>query len=72
MKEAVKGCITMTSQLSLKVARPKCVTLIQDGWDTGFKPVISKCRSDTLLLKLMNEQDTVSCVKDYSLLLCFS
>jgi len=40
MKEAVKGCITMTSQLSLKVARPKCVTVIQDGWDTGLKSVI--------------------------------
>jgi len=40
MKEAVKGCITMTSQLSLKVARPKFITDIQDGWDTGFKPVI--------------------------------
>lgn len=40
MKEAVKGCITMTSQLSLKVARRKCITVIQDGWDTVFKPVI--------------------------------
>jgi hypothetical protein len=40
MKEAVKGCITMTSQLSLKIPRPKCITVIQDGWDTGFKPVI--------------------------------
>jgi hypothetical protein len=40
MKEAVKGCITMTSQLSLKLARPKCITVIQDGWDTVFKPVI--------------------------------
>jgi hypothetical protein len=38
MKEAIMGCITMTSQLSLKGARPTCISVIQDDWDTGFKP----------------------------------
>jgi hypothetical protein len=56
MKEAIKGCITRTSQLSLKVARPKCITVIQEGWGTqDSNKLSSECRSYALFLKLMNE-----------------
>ena len=55
MKEAVKGCITMTSQLSLKVARPNVLLSFRMAGTQYSNQLSSECRSDILLLKLMNE-----------------